>query len=111
MKKYIRKITYFIILFLISFICLRNNVLAAPNLTQGFNICEKSGIVKSFQIIGYCLFIVKIVVPVILIIMGTLDLGKAFISSDDKAIKTSINILVKRAIAGVVIFFIPTIIL
>ena len=37
-------------------------------------------------------------------------MGKAVISSDDKAIKKSTVTLIKRVIAGIAIFFIPTII-
>lgn len=77
---------------------------------SGFNICEKNGVVKSFQLIGYALLILKIVVPLILIIMGCLDFGKAIVASDDKAIKSATMALVKRAIAGVVIFFVPAIV-
>ena len=45
-----------------------------------------------------------------LIIFASIELGKAIISSDDKAIKTAISSLIKKAIAGVIIFFIPTIV-
>ena len=37
-----------------------------------------------------------------------IDLGKAVVSNDEKAIKSATGSLVKRAIAAVVIFFIPT---
>lgn len=63
-----------------------------------------------WAVIGYVVLIIKIVVPLLLILLGMLDLGKAVISSDEKAIKTSTNMLIKRFIAAVVIFFIPTIV-
>ena len=66
-------------------------------------------ILQAFQIVGYLLFAVKIVVPLILIIMGIMDFAKAVISSDDKANKTALNSLIIRIIAGVVIFLIPTV--
>ncbi len=44
-------------------------------------------------------------IPIILIIMGSIDLGKAVLSSDDKEIKQATGKLVKRAIAAVAIFF------
>lgn len=72
-------------------------------------ICLKSDIVLIARIIGHVLLIVKIGVPIILIGLGTFDLGKAVLSSDDNAIKASTSILIKRVIAGVVIFFIPAI--
>ena len=70
--------------------------------------CYKTA--KVWQIVGYAFLILKIVIPLILIILGIIDLGKAVISSDDKAIKKSTVTLIKRVIAGIAIFFIPTII-
>ena len=70
--------------------------------------CYKTA--KVWQIVGYHFLILKIVIPLILIILGIIDLGKAVISSDDKAIKKSTVTLIKRVIAGIAIFFIPTII-
>ena len=77
---------------------------------NGINLCQNAGVVKAAQIVGWMLFVIKILAPLILIIMGIIELAKAVISSDDKAISAAINALIKRAIAAVVIFFIPTII-
>ncbi len=63
-----------------------------------------------WQFIGWILFVFKIVIPLLLILFGMIDLGKAVVSSDEKAIKSATSSLVKRAIAAVVIFFIPTIV-
>ena len=49
--------------------------------------------------------LVQIVVPIGLILMGSIDLGRAVLSSDDKEIKQATGKLVKRAIAAVAIFF------
>ena len=46
-------------------------------------------------------------VPILLIIMGSIDLGKAVLASDDKEIKGATSKLIKRAIAAIAIFFIP----
>ncbi len=51
--------------------------------------------------------IVQIGIPILLIVYGSIDLGKAVMSSDDKEIKGATSKLIKRAIAAVVIFFIP----
>ena len=45
-------------------------------------------------------------IPIILIIMGSIDLGKAVLSSDDKEIKAATGRLIKRFIAAVAVFFI-----
>jgi len=54
--------------------------------------------------------IIQIGIPILLILMGSIDLGRAVISSDDKAIKESTSRLVKRCIAAIAIFFIVTIV-
>lgn len=63
-----------------------------------------------WQTVGYILLVFKIVIPILLIIFGMIDLGKAVIASKDDEIKKATNSLLKRAISAVVIFFIPTII-
>ena len=54
--------------------------------------------------------IIQIGIPIILIIMGSIDLGKAVLSSDDKEIKGATGRLIKRAIAAVAVFFVTTIV-
>jgi hypothetical protein len=49
-------------------------------------------------------------IPILLIIMGSIDLGKAVMASDDKEIKGATSKLIKRAIAAVAVFFIPMIV-
>jgi len=63
-----------------------------------------------WNVLGYVVTIIKIVIPLILIILGMVDLGKAVVSSDEKAISKSVGALIKRFIAAVVLFFIPTIV-
>lgn len=54
--------------------------------------------------------IIQIGIPILLIIMGSIDLGKAVLSSDDKEIKGATGKLIKRAIAAVAVFFVATIV-
>ncbi len=54
--------------------------------------------------------IIQIGIPIILIVMGSIDLGKAVLSSDDKEIKAATGKLIKRAIAAVAVFFVSTIV-
>lgn len=63
-----------------------------------------------WQLVGNILLVFKIVIPLLLIIFGMIDLGKAVIGSDEKAIKEATNSIIRRLIAAVVIFFIPTIV-
>lgn len=75
---------------------------------EGINFCTKTA--NAWQIVGYVLLVFKIVIPILLIIFGMLDLGKAVTQSDEKAITKATMALVRRAIAAVVIFFIPTLV-
>ena len=54
--------------------------------------------------------IFKIAIPIILIILGMLDLGKAVTSNDEKQMKEAQKTLVKRLIYAVLIFFITSIV-
>jgi len=54
--------------------------------------------------------ILQIGIPILLIVMGSIDLGKAVLSSDDKEIKGATGKLIKRAIAAVAMFFVTTIV-
>lgn len=72
------------------------------------DFCEKTASI--WQIVGYGLLILKIVVPLILIILASIDFGKAVISNDDKMIKGAATSLLKRTIAAIAIFFVPTIV-
>lgn len=52
--------------------------------------------------------LIQIGIPIILIVLGTLDLAKAVISSDDKEVKAAQGRLIKRLIYAAVIFFMVT---
>ena len=54
--------------------------------------------------------IIQIGIPILLILMGSIDLGKAVISSDEKAIKGATSNLIKRCIAAIAVFFVVTIV-
>lgn len=70
--------------------------------------CAKTA--NIWAVLGYVVLMFKIIIPLLLIILGMVDLGKAVVSSDDKAISKSVSTLVKRFIAAILIFFIPSIV-
>lgn len=53
---------------------------------------------------------VKIAIPVILVILGMLDLGKAVVASKEDEIKKAQQLFIKRLIAAVVVFLIVQIV-
>ena len=52
--------------------------------------------------------VVKIIVPIILLVLGSLDFAQAILSSNDDGIKKAQSKFIRRLILGVVIFLIPS---
>ena len=63
------------------------------------------------QLVGYVLTIFKIVIPLLIVFLGVFDFGKAVTSGKQDDIKKNAQSLMHRAIAGIIIFFVPTIVL
>jgi preprotein translocase subunit SecG len=59
-----------------------------------------------FRFIINIMNLIKIVIPILLIIFGSLDLGKAVVAGDDKEVAKAQNMLVKRVITAAAVFFI-----
>ena len=71
--------------------------------------CDQASDVLGF--IGWILTVFKIAIPLLIIGYGMFDLGKAVVGSKDDDIKVASKRLMYRAIAGVLIFFVPSIVL
>lgn len=50
--------------------------------------------------------VIQIGIPIILIVLGMIDLGKAVVASKEDEIKAAQKLLIKRAIYAVAIFFV-----
>ena len=75
------------------------------------NLCSTNdGVQNAVRIIGYVVAIIRWVAPLIIIVLGMVDFGKAVISDDEKSLSKATAALIRRIIAGVAIFFIPTLI-
>ena len=72
------------------------------------DFCMRSSSV--WQIVGYALFVLKVLIPVVIIIFGIIDLVKALTANKDDAINSAAKSILMRVIVGIVIFFVPTII-
>ena len=72
--------------------------------------CSNEPVKASFRLLGWILVIVKIVIPIIIITMGSIDFAKAVTSSKDDEIRKASKSLVIRIIIGALIFFIPKVI-
>ena len=62
------------------------------------------------QVIGYFIVIFKVAIPLIIIVLGMMDFGKAVVSEKDEDVKKQAIKLGRRALAGLVIFFVPTVV-
>lgn len=54
--------------------------------------------------------LIQIGIPIILIILGMIDLGKAVLASKEDEIKTAQKMLIKRAIYAIAVFFVVLIV-
>lgn len=70
--------------------------------------CSQTAVL--WQFIGQALLVLKIIIPIVLIVLGIITLGKAVISTDEKEMKKGFNSMLKKFIIAVFIFFIPTIV-
>ena len=62
------------------------------------------------RILGIVILIIKIAAPVILIVVGMIDLAKAVTVNKEDEVKKAQNLLIKKAIAGVLVFLVITIV-
>ena len=70
-----------------------------------------TGVKPVLQAAGWLLLIFKIIIPLIIVGLGALDLGKAVTSGKDDDIKKNTKSLGIRIAAGILIFLSPSIIL
>lgn len=73
-------------------------------------MCYDIGVKKGLKLVGSLILVAKIVIPILLIIMGSIDFGKAAITSDSDALSKATKKFATRIGAGVAVFLLPTII-
>lgn len=62
------------------------------------------------QIITTVIFLIKVVVPILLIIFGMLDMGKAVVAKKEEDVKKYQSSFVKRLVCAVIVFLITAIV-
>ena len=63
-----------------------------------------------WELIGWILWFFKIAIPILIIIFGMIDLGKSVVAAKPEEISKSAKSLAFRAVAGIFIFFVPTLV-
>lgn len=71
------------------------------------DFCQ-GNVLRVFTTLGWIFFILKILIPLVLIIFGVIDISKAVLSSKDDEIKKSTKTLIMRVVAGIIIFLVPS---
>ena len=72
--------------------------------------CSDANIAGLLKFVGSIITLIQYGVPILLIVMGMLDLGKAVIASKDDEIKKAQTTLVKRLISAVAVYFVIAIV-
>jgi surface polysaccharide O-acyltransferase-like enzyme len=73
-------------------------------LKDKLDVC--GGLTDVWTIIGYIIFAIQVVVPLLLIISGMITMAQAVMKQDEKDIKKAQSLLIKKIIAAVIVFLI-----
>ncbi len=74
------------------------------------DFCTNYPTLYIFSILRKSFRVLLIIIPLIIIVIGMIDFFKAVLDKDDDSIKKATNALIKRIIAGIVIFIMPTLV-
>ena len=74
------------------------------------SICEMSSLDPVWNILGFIVKAIWIGVPILLVIYGMLDLGKAVIAGKEDEMKKATGTLIKRVLYAIAVFLVVTIV-
>lgn len=74
------------------------------------SVCNNSELKILLGFVKTVITIAQIIIPIALIVWGTLDLGKAVMASDEKKIKENQQTLIKRVATAIIVFLLATIV-
>ena len=98
------KLIYFLL-----FMCLFGvGSVNAADMTTG--ICDNEYLQPFINIVSTIINLIKIGVPIILIVLGMIDMGKAVASQKEDEIKKGQKTLISRVIAAAIVFFVVAIV-
>lgn len=69
--------------------------------------CVNTQVSQVVSLLKLAVRILQVLIPVGLILFGTIDMGKAVIAGDEKKIKEAQKPFIKRLISAVIVFLIP----
>ena len=86
-------------------------IMMLPKVVLAEDYAYRGKEVKAVYIIGIALLVIRIVVPILLIVMASIDLVKALVQNDDKDTKKVLKGIVPKVIISIIIFVLPTVLL
>ena len=98
-----------LIIFILALILLPMTV-GAEQITGGpigHDFCVRTS--QTWRFLGWMLLFARIMVPFVIIFMGTIDFYKATVAEQSDEMKNQLKTFSKRLLAGFMIFMIPTI--
>jgi hypothetical protein len=98
-----------LLLIILSVLTIAPHIVLAAKTSSQLRFCEYSGVLRTFKILGMCINIIKVVVPLLIIGTAMVSIFKTVTSGKADDLKASFSVIVKKLIAGLVIFFVPTI--
>lgn len=98
-----KKLNYLVCAFVALFM-LSSSVFAATNI-QGCSL-DIDIDVKIVNAVHMIILVIQIVVPVLLVVFGSIDFLKAVIAQKEDEIKKGQQTFIKRLIAGIIVFFV-----
>ena len=87
-----------------------NNTGKCENANVLDNPCSQDNILHVLNFLGYILWILVLLVPLLIVGFGTYDIFKAVIDKDEKSLAKQLRILGIRIVIGLIIFFLPKIV-
>lgn len=72
------------------------------------SVCSNPEILSVMKIVNIVILAIKIAVPIILILVGMLDMTRAITEKNEDNIKKTQQALIRKAIAAVIIFLVPS---
>lgn len=97
-----------LLVLILSVLTIAPDLVLAAKTSSELRFCEYGGVLRTFKIIGMCINIVKIVVPLIIVGTAMVSIFKTVTSGKADDLKGSFTLIVKKLIAGLIIFIIPS---
>lgn len=76
----------------------------------GDNICREPNVINALRVVGYFIFIGKIIIPFIIIGFGIFDLAKAVTGGDSDKVTKGVKTIGIRVLIGILVFTLPSIV-